>query len=766
MALYERVDSNEEFAESSIQEGTVIPEYMTATTDTGTPVDGKFHSEIQGRAPMLDLAKYPTGRFGVERIPTGTLSSVSGESGPLGQTVYRQGDSRIRYYGSAFNTSDQNGFYVTLQADAVIEVTFYGTGLNVLLWYSNVSRTALASVDGGAEGSNIVNGTSTVLNGRNYSINVPQNAVSGLPLGIHTVKIRSSGSTNVVHGFEILNESTTIAIPEGSVTIEGKKHTLAAPTTTDFTTFDVETQDGGSVITSTNKGGCVVTYIDTDGTIKKAINYADSAQGNVGVDVDHSNEVVVQKFNWREFGAGRADDFSTLNNQSGADKAFTLDDGTTTLVGDALQHSGGTSTGVFVNNGGFLTLTFVGSGLDVGFVEGPAGGTLPVTVDGSSIGSLTALDADVTRTIVSGLPFGTHTVRFDTSVDSNAFDSFIVYAPKKPVLTTGQTEINCFYKMADFDSSGTAGSANANAIPAGTLTKMWAREMVYTGTWSQSGVVPHEPGGIQWQAAANGAICEYTFFGTGIQLHAQGAGTTTLAIEMDGVATTTGVGIEAFSNDGGGVYTNTASAQDNARLDFTGLTLDAHTIKVTKTGGSDGRFQAFHVITPTYSYKNSLLNTSTALVGSNSLETKLLIPGATRHKIIATAGIEGAVFSGSYAAYIPNSAAMDAVGTPGVFHWSRCGNMVTVIGLISGHNPSADASCEISLPPEALPTKSFTAEGQAGGFAGDTQGNSPEHPYGTIKQQTGQKTVNIAWRTSFNPGPFNCTVHFSYIIDF
>jgi hypothetical protein len=37
-------------------EPKVSPEYMTATTATGTPAAGKFHSEISGRAPLFDLS--------------------------------------------------------------------------------------------------------------------------------------------------------------------------------------------------------------------------------------------------------------------------------------------------------------------------------------------------------------------------------------------------------------------------------------------------------------------------------------------------------------------------------------------------------------------------------------------------------------------------------------------------------------------------------------------------------------------------------------
>ena len=43
-------------------EPTLVAEYMTATTATGSPAAGKFYSSIIGREPMLDLSKIPSGK--------------------------------------------------------------------------------------------------------------------------------------------------------------------------------------------------------------------------------------------------------------------------------------------------------------------------------------------------------------------------------------------------------------------------------------------------------------------------------------------------------------------------------------------------------------------------------------------------------------------------------------------------------------------------------------------------------------------------------
>ena len=42
---------------SAVSEATLVPQYMTATTATGAPAAGMFHSVISGRAPLLDSSK-------------------------------------------------------------------------------------------------------------------------------------------------------------------------------------------------------------------------------------------------------------------------------------------------------------------------------------------------------------------------------------------------------------------------------------------------------------------------------------------------------------------------------------------------------------------------------------------------------------------------------------------------------------------------------------------------------------------------------------
>ena len=661
-------------------EPTLVAEYMTATTVTGAPAAGKFYSDIAGRAPMLDLSKIPSGKQGVERIiHKNKISLVEGEYGPSGEQVYRTSDplDRIRYVGSSLaqNSNDQ-GDYIGADSQFV-EVTFYGTGLNILLAdLCCGSRDVRVETDGGGEGGNVVASGipfSAVLGSRSYDQNEIWTMVRGLPLGIHTVKVRGNPYLRV-YGFEILNEAATVAIPEGSIVDRGKKYTTTA-TTDDLTTFAAQYQDGVST-TAKTVGGHVVRYFDTDGTIKKAINYADSTQLNLGA-ASHANEEVVQRFNWREFGAGRADDFSTLD-AANRNAAFTLDDGTTTLVAENTRNTGpafGHSQDAFILNGGVgqgVIFTFVGTGLNIIADQAAAGSAddYDIYVDGSNVGvwAESGVATKVDFPIVSGLPFGTHTVHVDPTNIGFAdvgFIEFVVYAPKKPTLAAGQVEIDSTYKMADFVENATTN--NALTISPGVMRKnISTREGAYSGSGWGLALTPSEgtegnPFGFRNISPTNGNSVSYTFHGEGFDLRHQTANnaSSNILVTINGTAATTAnFATATFSSYGPGVSysgltgsditatTNVLSQKDPAfepGMGFivSGLPLATYTVTFTNQGNPDQLFiNGIDIITPTYSYKNNILNLSDDIVGSNSLKNEILIPGATKNKIIATAGIE------------------------------------------------------------------------------------------------------------------------------
>jgi len=651
-------------------EPTLVAEYMTATTATTSPAAaGTFHSEIIGRQPMLDLRKVPSGKFGIERftLRSNSISVVEGESGPSGETVYRINTDpldRFRLYGPALSqlTTDR-GFYISNDF-GFAEVTCYCTGLNILGADADGIRVAAARTDGGSETANFMptGSTSTVLNAREYQSNLVFNARNSEALGIHTFRLRGDNWLRA-YGFEILNEATTVAIPAGSIVDNGRKYTTTA-TTDDLTTFANHYQDGIST-TAKTVGGNQVRYFDTDGTIKKDINYADSAVGTIGgADVDHSNEEVVQRFNWREFGAGRADDFSTLST-SGSDRAFTLDDGTTTLVGDNVLAgtANNVSTLVIGGIGDFLTLTFVGAGLDIIETGTTAGANnTEVFIDGASIGTYAPAGSVKTTSIVSGLPFGTHTARIKlnggTATNPNVSD-FIIYAPKKPVLADGQVEIDSTYKMADFVANTTAGSTQ---VSQGVLRKDATRELVYNGTWNAVQGGAAFVGYWRLWSSTPGVDFRYSFFGTGWCWRGEfgGSQSNSVLVEVDdgtgfqtlnttnypSIVSTTSAG-SGFNISTGTMDTSPAGG-NGSEITVTGMPLGHYVIRFTEqgSGADDLSVDAFDIITPTYSYKNNLLNLDDAIVGSNSLKNEILVPGATKHKIIATEGIDVPTITG------------------------------------------------------------------------------------------------------------------------
>lgn len=632
---------------NTASEPTLVAEYMTATTTTGAPAAGKFHSEIIGRAPILDLSKIPSGKFGIERLTSTNITQVVGESGPAGEAVYRTDDplDRIRIYGSSVSVTDNISGKTIGNDNGYVEITCYCTGTNLLGNDADGSRDARARTDGLSEGSNFISAISSVLEDREYSSNYVFPAISGETLGIHTFRIRGNTWLRIA-GFEILNEATTVAIPEGSI-IEGAKKYTTTATTDDLTTFAVSTQEGSGTILDATVGGHVVRYFDTDSTIKKDIAYTDATPRVLG-STDHSYEEVVQKVHWKRFGGGRADDFTSLAGGSNQTKAFTLDDGTTTLVGFNINNQNNDDVLFIATSSGKLTLTFIGTGLNIRRADaGSSGDIHNIFVDGSSIGTTTPGTTGIQK-IVSGLPFGTHTVQIARTAATGGdigIKEFYIYAPKKPALADGQVEIDSYYKMSDYDSSSSSGNsigANKNTSD-GVLTKFVNREVVYTGVgWTFiDSINENIPNYVQ---TGSNVDVELSFYGTGAQVHLLDGGDSNVNVQIriDGVLNATGTPIESMTNDGGGSYTETytGGGLENRRVEFTGLTLGHHTINLFRAGGGTFRVAAIHVITPTYSYKNSLLNTREDLVGSNNLKNEVLIPGATKNKIIATEGID------------------------------------------------------------------------------------------------------------------------------
>ena len=640
-------------------------EYMTATATTGSPVAGTFHSTVVGRSKMIDLSQDLGVRFGSNRIATQQSFKIQDEQGPNGEDVFgvvNDKYNQIRLVGGWIDTNNVNGQQVVGNiVEAYAEITFYGTGLNYLIFHNGGASTHLASVDGGAEGSNLYPTPTAVTNARNYSQNVRVNVASNLTLGIHTVKIRLSVLTTGLHfaGIEILNERTDLLVPKGGYYKNGNLIRNLTEQNIPYATGFTNTYG-----TLGTKGGCVAVYLDENGTLKKDIQWTDVTSNTLG-STDHSNEEIIAKHNFREFGAGRADDFSTMATAS-VDRAYTLDDGTTTLVADGMTTiTSGTTTTMFPDTS-FFILTFVGTGLDL-IAEHVNVNSYNVQIDGAAAVSLTS-DNDQTvkiTKIVSGLPYGTHTVKV-TRVSGLALyvSDFIIYGPKKPTIEATSQEIGSYFLMADFVANATE---DINTISAGILRKHCAREITYTGTATISFNTIVHMGGYQVFTNTTSDTISYTFFGTGFDLryYAHSTYTADARVTLNGTSliagnfatasfSTYGVGTSYDSVTNGSLDQAGSGTPGGQGFVCSGLPLGKYTVELTANTAASMSVNSFDIITPIHSPKLNGPNIvqNTLRVGSTAIGDSRVLKDEDTKSITKAIGVTVGAFT-NLAAYQP-----------------------------------------------------------------------------------------------------------------
>jgi hypothetical protein len=605
-----------------------------ATAVAGTPAAGYFYSSIVGRAPIPDISADLRASLGVERIAVQSIMQLQNEFGSSGEPVFAAvNDDRglIRFVGSwgIYNDSYGQRFYAG--SASYIEVVFYGTGLNILSAANTGLDAVSVSYDGGGE--SVVNlnlaTQSSIIGGRNYSQNTVVPVISALPLGVHTVKIRwAAGAGTSYQGFEILNAtsgSNYININTGTAYIQGQKVLNSVADSITYSTG----------ITGT-KGGRVVRYLSADGTVSQAVTLVDTNSYTLA-NATHTNEEVVRTYHWREFGCGRnpangvtqvKDDFSSLEGTF-SDRAFTLDDGTTTLiavaaVASSMNGKDGVTTSGTSNP---ITFTFVGTGLDIENTNNATSRPTTVIIDGVTLGSTFSptVSAVSVQKIVSGLPYGTHTVKMQAVSGFAPITRFIVYQPKKPTIPTTAVELCDYNVMATYARSSTVGVASADPLSTGILFKSGYREHVYKGTWTGANVAAASLGGTYIITAITTDYVEYTFFGTGIEFHTSYAGSPfTATVLLDGSAYS---GSATVAYNGGTVPTwtggvFTCGGTNGASLQISSLTLGVHTVRLIKSTPTDSLyFTGVSVITPIHSTKSNLYadRQNTLTVGSCSL---------------------------------------------------------------------------------------------------------------------------------------------------
>lgn len=594
---------------------------MNATTTAGTPAGGTFYSSIIGRSAMVDLSQDLRPRLATDRFMVTQLGQLQNEAGANGELVSVDANdifNQIRFVGNWTSLDNNAGKYAqTSTVNDYLEITFYGTGLNILTFPNDNSKVTSISTDGGAFAGNIYPTTeSGVLLSRNVGTNTVRSVVTNLSLGIHTIALKHTAGNFQVYGFEILNEATTLKIASGSSYVGGSK---LVNSVLQSVAYDSSFETG----TLGSRGGRVLVYQKADGSIAKSVNPAGSQLNMTAA--DHSNEEMIRTYQYREFGAGTTTDFSRLTGTQAT--VGILDDATTTLTVTSAVIDTAVATnseGFCIGNGQFAVFTFVGTGLDITIVDASTSTSRQITaisVDGgSSIGTIVNSGAVIprqVRKIVSGLPYGTHTVKFTSNggANSSAIVDFKVYGAKKPTLPSGAIELADYHILPAFVAQTDITSRNHDFVSTGVIRKNPSREMAYSGAgWATDISLTENNTAVR--TPTNGDFFTYTWLGTGFEAFFR-AGTGDVAsvtVLLNGVNMSTAnfpTSTILFTGPASTGYSaptlDLQGSNGGARLSIKNLPFAVYTVRFTKSvAGTDPFvFHEFDIISPIHSAKSS-----------------------------------------------------------------------------------------------------------------------------------------------------------------
>ena len=206
--------------DTRFQDTVLETDLMTPTSTAGTPATGTYYSSVTNRKSITDLRKDLKPRMGIERVMIQQLVVIQDEFGSNGEPVYglvNDSENQVRFVGAWTAGVSAYGVYASSGANTTdfMEITFYGTGLNVLVTANSAGYNIVSSVDGGSDSANLMSASySSIVQARNYSANQILNAAVGLSAGVHTVRIRNNTASTgtLIHGFEILNDSSSVTI--------------------------------------------------------------------------------------------------------------------------------------------------------------------------------------------------------------------------------------------------------------------------------------------------------------------------------------------------------------------------------------------------------------------------------------------------------------------------------------------------------------------------------------------------------------------------
>jgi hypothetical protein len=610
---------------SSIVQSThnqVIASYLTAVN--GTPGAGQFRSDINNRGPIIgnDLKVVKD----IERFSVQDMVLIHNENGPAGEQVWKPINDlydRVRIVAGTRQAGNfEYGRHVNVPQAGYIEIQFYGTGLNLLQLMDGGSRDLIVSIDGAGEVTRNYVATGNILGARGYAPNAIFLVASGLTYGLHTARIRSSSATVIYFGgYEVLNESTSLRICAGSAIVNGVKVTLSSD---QLIPYNSSFESG----TLGTRGGHVSVYLKEDGSIGKAVTPTAAASAT-GSSANHAtaNEEVIRNYFWREFGTGHNinTDFATLTASGSGGRNHTLDDATTNLVGNNIGTSlqGGIDTLRMPTIGAFVDINWIGTGFDiVGMAANASASPQTFQVDGGSsiVLSTSGWQANIPRVekIVSGLPYGSHTVRINfvgASPDLN-FTNFLIYGPKKPEVPAGAMELGDYNILADYVANSTNGQLT---VATGVMRKFWSqREAIHSGTWSISQDLTGTIGGNNSFTSTNGSAINYTFTGTGFEVRGESTASLTGTVELKAgtgsflAATTANFPTLSGASYATGFVFNpatgaltTTGAVGHTGFKLSGLPYGTYTVRITNTSVQLLRMHAIDIITPLHVHHNA-----------------------------------------------------------------------------------------------------------------------------------------------------------------
>ena len=614
---------------------------INATQTGGTPTAGLFYSAISGRSSMPDISQDLKPRFGVDRIPIQGISLMANEFGANGEPVFGVvGDqfNQIRLVGGGWTSSfGANGSVIsTTSTTDYIEVVFYGTGISLLANLVTAAYNFSYALNGGSSNSVYsvtANGTIQTAYTRAYNMNQVIPLMVSAPIGINTVKITQSGAGGMsIYGVEVLNQlsTTSLTVNPGISYVSSKKTSTTSQFSAAYSAPVTGTR-GGRVLVYQSGAGVVGTAFTAAASSASAFSYAGT--GYTGSAASHTNEEIAKRYSWREFGTGTTTDFAYYS-LSSSPAYFTLEDGTTSLFGSSVTANTASNTVYASASAAFINFTFVGTGVDI--VEVDTATTIDshsFLIDGTTVGTTTTGYTELTRRqIVSGLPYGTHTLQIlrNAATTPLQIHEFIVYQPLTPTLPAGAVQLGTYNVLANYVANATAGNLN---IAQGVLRKTCLRENVLTGTGWQAGTATTSYSQYALlQTVTTGDAFKFAFFGTGFEFRwpLLNNNATTVTVSVDGATnftasnssptagagwsgalTTSVYGTGSSFTASTGVLNENGSSNSffDGGLSISGMTLGVHTVTITWTsGGSSMRVNWFDVITPIHSLKISSNN--------------------------------------------------------------------------------------------------------------------------------------------------------------